>query len=70
MQCIFVELKAVDDKGEVHLEKLQFHIENWDEELKSIALHMGKRCLYPEGETLCDKAFWFHKCWKTQDPKV
>lgn len=70
MQCIFVEAKAVDENGEVHLEKLQTHIDSLDEEIRNIAIHMGKKCLYPQGETLCDKAFWFHKCWKTADPKV
>lgn len=70
MQCIFVEANAVDEHGEVHLEKLQVHIEDLDREIQNIAINMGKKCLYPEGETLCDKAFWFHKCWKTNDPKV
>lgn len=70
MHCVFVEANAVDEHGEVHLEKLQVHIEDLDREIQNIAIHMGKKCLYPEGETLCDKAFWFHKCWKTNDPKV
>lgn len=70
MHCIFVEVNAVDEHGEVHLEKLQVHIEDLDREIQNIAIKMGKKCLYPEGETLCDKAFWFHKCWKTNDPKV
>lgn len=31
---------------------------------------MGKRCLYPIGDNLCEKAFWLNKCWKEADPKV
>lgn len=70
MHCIFVEANAVDEHGEVHLEKLQVHIEDLDREIQNIAIGMGKKCLYPEGDTLCEKAYWFHKCWKTNDPKV
>lgn len=70
MHCIFVEVNAVDEHGEVHLEKLQVHIEDLDREIQNIAINMGKKCLYPQGENLCEKAFWFHKCWKTNDPKV
>lgn len=62
--------KAVDEHGEVHLELLQVHIDNLDREIQNIAINMGKKCLYPEGETLCDRAWWFHKCWKQADPKV
>lgn len=70
MQCLFEQINSVDEHGEVHLEKLQIHIEGWDREIQNIAIHMGKKCLYPEGDTLCDKAYWYHRCWKTQDPKV
>ena len=70
MHCIFVEGKVVDEKDELHLEKLQLHIEKLDKEIRDIAYRIGKKCLYPEGETLCDRAFWYHKCWKSTDPKV
>uniref|UniRef100_A0A182MBM8 Uncharacterized protein n=1 Tax=Anopheles culicifacies TaxID=139723 RepID=A0A182MBM8_9DIPT len=66
MNCLFHEAKVVDDNGDVHLEKLHDALPN---SMHDIALHMGKRCLYPEGENLCDKAFWLHKCWKQSDPK-
>ncbi|XP_031628241.1 pheromone-binding protein-related protein 6-like [Contarinia nasturtii] len=69
MQCVFVEAKAVDEKGEVHLELLQLHIDDLDEEIQNIAIRMGKKCLHPVGETLCERAFWYHKCWKQADPK-
>jgi hypothetical protein len=64
--CSF-RLFQVDENGNVHLEKLHAIL---PESMKDIALHMGKRCLYPEGETLCERAFWLHKCWKQADPKV
>lgn len=70
MNCIFHEAKVVDDNGEVHLEKIQVHIEKLDAELQEIAMNMGKKCLKPEGETQCDRAFYYHKCWKSADPKV
>ncbi|XP_050100489.1 pheromone-binding protein-related protein 6 [Anopheles aquasalis] len=66
MNCLFHEAKVVDDNGDVHLEKLH---DSLPDSMHNIALHMGKRCLYPEGETLCEKAFWLHKCWKQSDPK-
>ncbi|XP_063709574.1 general odorant-binding protein 83a-like isoform X2 [Culicoides brevitarsis] len=66
MNCVFHEAKVVDDNGDVHLEKLHDML---PDSMADIALHMGKRCLYPKGDTLCERAFWLHKCWKTADPK-
>lgn len=43
MHCLFVEAHGVDENGEVHLEKLQLHIDNLDREIQNIAIHMGKR---------------------------
>lgn len=69
MNCIFHEAHVVDAHGEVHLEKITVHIDRLDEEMQEIAYNMGKKCLKPQGETQCDRAFWFHKCWKSADPK-
>ncbi|KAJ6637723.1 General odorant-binding protein 83a [Pseudolycoriella hygida] len=66
MNCIFHEAKVVDADGEVHLEMLH---EMLPDSMQTIAMHMGKKCLYPKGETQCDRAFWLHKCWKSADPK-
>lgn len=41
MHCLFVEAKAVDEHGEVHLELLQLHIDDLDHEIQNIAIHMG-----------------------------
>lgn len=41
MHCVFVEAKAVDEKEEVHLELLQLHIDDLDEEIRNIAIRMG-----------------------------
>lgn len=68
--CFFEETKVLDDKGEVHLEKIATHIDKLDMEIQEIAMNMGKKCLNPQGDTQCDRAFWFHKCWKTADPRV
>lgn len=65
MSCIFHETNVVDDTGHVHLEKL---LKSLPERMHDIAFSMGKKCLYPVGDNMCEKAFWLHKCWKTQDP--
>lgn len=69
MSCIFHEAKVVDDKGDLHLEKLQTHVEKLDQEIQEIAFNMGRKCLRPQGDTQCERAFWYHKCWKSADPK-
>lgn len=71
MFCIFEEAGVwMADREELHLEKLALHIEEYDDEIQEIAFHMGRRCLKPQGNDNCEKAFWYHKCWKTYDPKV
>lgn len=70
MNCIFHEARLVDDNGELHLEKLAAGIERLGPEVNEIALNMAKKCLKPEGANLCEKAFWYHRCWKQADPKV
>lgn len=70
MDCLFKEANVVDENGELHIEKLATHIEKLDEEIQLIAIHMGKKCLRPTGDNQCERAFWYHKCWKSADPKV
>lgn len=70
MSCVFHEGHVVDDEGHLHLEKLSAGIDTLDAETQQIALKMGMKCLTPEGNTPCETAFWYHKCWKTADPKV
>lgn len=67
MNCIFHEANVVDEEGNVHLEKLHDML---PESMSDIAMHMGKKCLYPEGDTQCERAFWLHRCWKKADPRV
>lgn len=52
--------------------RLSDHIEsNYDEEVQKIAYQMGKKCLHPpDNENNCEKAFYYHKCWKQNDPVV
>lgn len=69
MYCIFKEGGAIRENGEVHLEELADHIESYDDEVQDIFFHMARRCLRPVGDTLCERAFWFHQCWKSYDPK-
>lgn len=70
MSCVFHEADVVDDKGDLHLEKIQTHIEKLDQEIQDIAYQMGKKCLRPVGDNVCERAFWYHKCWKTASPEV
>lgn len=67
MHCVFHEAQVLDDEGEVHLEKMH---EMLPQSMHDIALNMGKKCLYPVGDSQCERAFWLHKCWKMADPKV
>lgn len=70
MDCLFKEAGVVDEHGELHMEKLVTHIEKLDDEIQMIAINMGKKCLKPQGDNQCERAFWYHKCWKMADPKV
>lgn len=70
MNCVFHEAYVIDDAGELHLEKLIESIELFGDEIEKVFLHMGKRCMRTQGDTQCERAFWYHKCWKTSDPKV
>ncbi|XP_062538792.1 pheromone-binding protein-related protein 6-like [Armigeres subalbatus] len=65
MQCLFEKFRFTDDKGELHLGKL---LDSVPEDFEDIALQMGSRCTKPKGKTQCERAFWYHKCWKTADP--
>lgn len=70
MHCIFKEVKLVDAEGNLNLQKLAGHLDLLSTEAAKIATSMGKACLTPQGNTPCEKAYWYHKCWKTNDPKV
>ncbi|EDW84632.1 Odorant-binding protein 83a [Drosophila willistoni] len=66
MNCFFHEIDVVDDKGDVHLEKLFYTVPN---SIREKLMQMSENCIHPEGDTLCHKAWWFHQCWKKADPK-
>ncbi|EDS29382.1 odorant binding protein [Culex quinquefasciatus] len=65
MNCLFHKAGVVNDKGEFHYVKIQDFL---PESMHLITLNWFKRCLYPQGENLCEKAFWLNKCWKERDP--
>lgn len=67
MDCMFRVTNVTDDRGELHMGKLLEHVPT---EFEDIALRMGVRCTRPKGKDVCERAFWFHKCWKTSDPVV
>lgn len=69
MNCLFHEMEVVHDNGSVNLEKVQDAYGDSDE-MHLILLNMMKRCLYPKGDNLCEKAYWLNKCWKNADPTV
>lgn len=71
MYCVFEVLELINDKGDLFVMRLADHIEsNYDDEVQSIAFNMGRKCLRPEGDNNCEKAFWYHKCWKSKDAVV
>lgn len=65
-------LELISSKGDLFVMRLADHIDsNYDEEVRNIAYQMGKKCIHPpENESNCEKAFYYHKCWKTTDPVV
>ncbi|XP_053673045.1 pheromone-binding protein-related protein 6-like [Anopheles nili] len=65
MNCLFQQAGVVNDKGEFHYVKTQDFL---PESMHLITLNWFKRCLYPVGETACEKAFWLNSCWKAKDP--
>lgn len=72
MFCVFEVLDLISSKGDLFVMRLSDHIEsNYDEEVKKITYQMGKKCLHPpDNENNCEKAFYYHKCWKQNDPVV
>ncbi|XP_053658260.1 general odorant-binding protein 83a-like [Anopheles marshallii] len=65
MDCMFRVTNVTDDRGELHMLKL---LEYVPPEFEDIALRMGVRCTRPKGKDVCERAFWFHKCWKISNP--
>uniref|UniRef100_A0A182JGY5 Uncharacterized protein n=1 Tax=Anopheles atroparvus TaxID=41427 RepID=A0A182JGY5_ANOAO len=65
MSCMFRKSNVTDANGELHLGRL---MELVPVEFEDVLLRMGIRCTKPKGKDLCERAFWFHKCWKTADP--
>uniref|UniRef100_A0A182LXA5 Uncharacterized protein n=1 Tax=Anopheles culicifacies TaxID=139723 RepID=A0A182LXA5_9DIPT len=65
MECMFRLTNVTDDRGELHMLKLLEHV---PPEYEEVALRMGVRCTRPKGKDLCERAFWYHKCWKLADP--
>lgn len=69
MSCVFHESSMVDDDGKVNLVRVHEQFE-YDDTIHMIMMNMMRKCLYPEGGDLCEKAFFLHQCWKRADPKV
>lgn len=70
MNCVFHKAEVVDAKGELHLTKIYKQFERLGVEVSDIAYNMGKKCVRAQGDTQCERAFWYNKCWKSTDPKV
>ncbi|XP_050071482.1 pheromone-binding protein-related protein 6-like [Anopheles maculipalpis] len=65
MDCMFRITNVTDDRGELHMGKLLDYV---PPEFEDVALRMGVKCTKPKGKDVCERAFWFHKCWKKSDP--
>lgn len=72
MFCVFEVLDLISSKGDLFVMRLADHVEsNYDEEIQNIVYQMGRKCLRPpDNENNCEKAFYYHKCWKSTDPVV
>lgn len=71
MNCVFDKLDLVNGKGELLVMRLADHIDsNYNEEVRGIAYQMGRKCLVPPDDVdHCEKAYFYHRCWKERDPK-
>lgn len=67
MHCIFVQAEVYHDNGSLNLPLLY---EKLPASMKYVGLKMGSQCLVPVGDTACERAFWYNKCWKSKDPVV
>lgn len=69
MNCLFHEYEVVDDGGDLHVDKVKIKI---PDSVKEVAYRLLDTCLgaHEPGETLCDRAFLLHTCWKQADPVV
>lgn len=71
MFCLFKLGGFVNQKSDLDIYKLIDYIgQTFEREAQDIFMNMGRRCMRPQGNNQCERAFSFHKCWKTQDPKV
>lgn len=69
MSCVFHETGMMDTDDKVNLVRVH-EVFEYDGQLHMIVINMMRKCLYPQGENMCEKAFFLHKCWKNADPKV
>lgn len=69
MNCIFHEINAVDDNGEVHYDKLKRLV---PDDLKQFIQPILDACEphVPKGGTQCERAWSWHVCFKESDPTV
>lgn len=69
MDCLFTEMGLKLPDGKVDLVNLHEAF-NDDTEIHMTFIHMIRLCLYPKGDTDCERAYYLNKCWKEKDPKV
>lgn len=69
MSCAFHETGMMDPDDKVNLVRV-LDVFEYDNHLHMIVINMMRKCLYPQGDNNCEKAFYLHKCWKNADPKV
>lgn len=70
MSCVFQEAKVVNEHGDLDYDKMISHFQQLDKEFQTIGFNMARKCLRAKGDTQCERAFWYHQCWKKADPKV
>lgn len=71
MHCVFHETGMIDDPpNEKRINIVRIHEVFEQTEEYQIILDMMRKCLYPEGDDMCEKSYKLNKCWKESDPKV
>lgn len=69
MNCMFHEQGVISPDGKVDL--IKFHdIFSEHHEIHFIFAHMVRKCLHPEGDDACQRAYDLHRCWKQSEPTV
>ncbi|CAG9134051.1 hypothetical protein JYU34_018793 [Plutella xylostella] len=70
LKCMFLEFEVLDPtSGHFRYEKMLGIL---PQEMKPIAMEMGKNCIHfkgEEGSDLCEVSYQLHQCWQKASPQ-